>query len=124
MPDAPASEEFPEKPLEKLPVLVLCRDLIFATKISGTAQALGVRVKMIRDPAKLGNEPGARLIADLNLDQAIHAAAAWREATGGQVVAFVSHADAETIERARPAGIDRIMARSQFVLSLPDLLRS
>ena len=110
-------------PPETPPVLVLCRDLIFASKITGTAQALGVRFKMVRDPAKLGVEPGRRLIADLNLEGAIPAAGAWRVATGGQVVGFVSHADAEAIEQARAAGIDRILARSQFVVSLPDLLR-
>ena len=105
------------------PVLVLCRDLIFATKISGTANALGVRVKMIRDPAKLGGEAGGKLIADLNLDGAIAAAQAWKTATGGGVVGFVSHADAQTIASARTAGIDQILARSQFVQVLPDLLQ-
>src|ERR1700738_2873534 len=104
------------------PVLAPCRDLIFATKISGTAQALGVRVKMLRDPAKLGLEPGLRLIVDLNLDGAIPAAGAWRRGTGGGVVGFVSHADVDTIALARAAGIDRIMARSQFVQILPELL--
>lgn len=118
MPDTPDSP-----PIESTQVLVLCRDLIFATKISGTAQALNVRVKMIRDPAKLGTEPGSRLIADLNLDGAVPAAAAWQRGTGGPVVGFVSHADADTIAQARAAGIDRIMARSQFVLALPGLLR-
>lgn len=113
----------PSEPPIPLPVLALVRDLMFAGRISATAQAEGVPLKLIRDSNKLGAEPGIRLIVDLNLAGAIDAAAAWRGAAGGEVVGFVSHTDAETIARARAAGIDRVLARSRFVETLPDLLR-
>jgi hypothetical protein len=105
-----------------VPVLALVRDLIFASRITATAASVGTPVTLIRDPAKLGAGPGRRLIVDLNLEGAIDAAAAWRRATGGEVVGFVSHVDAATAERARAAGVDRVLARSRFVELLPDLL--
>jgi hypothetical protein len=111
-------------PPQGVGVVVLCRDLIFASKIRATAQSLGLGVKMVREPSKLGTEPGSRLIVDLNLADSLEAAVAWRSATGGEVVAFVSHTDAATIEQARSAGLDQIMPRSQFVQLLPSLLRA
>ena len=106
------------------PVLVLVRDLMFASKILGTAQAIGVSVKMVREPLKLAGEAGRRLIVDLNLEGAIEAAVAWKQARcGGEVVGFVSHVDGETIRKAREAGVDSVMARSEFVRSLEQVLR-
>lgn len=109
-----------------LPVLCLIRDLMFSSRVSSTAAQLGVPVKMLRDPARLGSESGERLIVDLNLPGAIEAAQAWKLAAHGQArsaAGFVSHVDAETIHKARAAGIDRVMARSQFVQVLAELLR-
>src|SRR5688572_10564817 len=111
-----------ETPAEPAAVLVLVRDLMFSSRISATARALSREVKLLRDPAKLGGEPGRRLIVDLNQDGAIEAASRWRQG-GGEVVGFVSHVDAETIAKARQAGVDRILSRSQFVQAMPDLLR-
>jgi hypothetical protein len=99
---------------------------MFVSRVTSTAAQLGVAVKMLRDPARLAGEAGERLIVDLNLPGAIEAAQAWKLAAGpGQTrsaAGFVSHVDADTIHRARAAGIDRVMARSQFVQVLPDLL--
>src|SRR4051794_25000889 len=104
------------------PVLALVRDLIFASRITATAASAGTCVQLVRDPAKLAGQAGARLIVDLNLDGAIDAAAAWRREVGGEVVGFVSHVDTATIDRARSVGIDRVLARSRFVELLPQLL--
>lgn len=106
---------------DALPILVLVRDLIFSTRISTTARAAGIEIRMIRDPAKLPGQAGRLLIVDLNLAGAIEAAGAWRTDTA-PVVGFVSHVDAQTAARAKAAGIDRVMARSRFVEILPQLL--
>ena len=95
---------------------------MFAGKIGATARAQSATVKMLRDPAKLAGEAGRRLIVDLNLDGAIPAAIAWKQASAGEVVGFVSHMDAEAIAAARAGGIDRVMARSEFVQVLGELL--
>jgi hypothetical protein len=63
------------------------------------------------------------LLADLNLEGSIEAAAAWRKTTGKPVFGFVSHVDSDTISKAKQAGIDHVLARSQFVRLLPGLIR-
>lgn len=104
-------------------VLVLVRDLIFSTKIRGTAEALGTPVRLLRDPAHLAQHHGRLLIVDLNLPGVIPAAAAWQAQGDRRVVGFVSHVDAETIVAARQAGITEVLARSRFVEILPALLK-
>jgi hypothetical protein len=105
------------------PVVALVRDLIFASRITATAAGAGICVKLIRDPAKLAGQPARRVICDLNLDGAIEAVQAWKQQPGGgDVVGFVSHVDTATIDRARAAGVDRVLARSRFVELLPTLL--
>ena len=103
-------------------VLALVRDLMFVSRITSTAKAVGTDLRVIRDPAALGNQPGRLLLVDLNLPGALEAAAAWRQATQSPVVGFASHVDAQTIAKARQAGLDRVMARSGFVEALPHIL--
>jgi hypothetical protein len=108
------------------PILVLVRDLMFSGRISAEARAAGVAVKMLRNPADLAQFAEAKsrtLIVDLNLADAIPAAASWRRAPDRLVVGFVSHMDAQAITMAREAGIDQVLARSQFVKILPNILR-
>jgi hypothetical protein len=104
------------------PVLCLVRDLLFYSKIRAAAESAGVALKSLRDPQKLADEPGCGLIVDLNQTAALAAAAAWRSKTGRTVVGFVSHVDTETIQAARSAGIDRVLARSQFEQNLNGIL--
>lgn len=103
-------------------VLALVRDLIFSSKISASAKAVGVECRIIRDPIKLESQAGTLLLVDLNEPGAIDAAARWQAQSSRPVVGFVSHVDAERIEQARQAGLTRIMARSGFVEALPSLL--
>jgi DNA-binding NarL/FixJ family response regulator len=105
-----------------LPILALVKDLMFASRITAMARAAGTSVTLVRDPAKLADMPGRLLLVDLNLPGAIEAAAAWRQRCDAEVVGFVSHVDAETIARARAAGIPRVLARSGFVEVLEQLV--
>jgi hypothetical protein len=104
------------------PVLALVRDLIFSSRISSTARANGVEIKILRDPAQLADETGNLLLVDLNQPGALEAAAQWKDNSRRQVVGFVSHVDSLIISQARSTGIDKILARSQFVQVLPLLL--
>jgi hypothetical protein len=115
-------------------VLVLARDLILASRISATARAANIPIILLREASKLAHaSPCATgqqmLIVDLNQDGALDAAIAWRmhRASGASrgermVVGFVAHTDAETIRRARDAGIDRVLPRSRFVEELESIL--
>ncbi len=104
-------------------------DLIFATKIRGTAEALGGSVRLVRDAAGLTaalGEGGVRLvIVDLNADR-IDIAGLVRLAKGAagtpRVVAYFSHVQGELAKAAREAGADEVMARSAFVERLADLV--
>lgn len=95
---------------------------MFSSRIRAVAEARGVAVQMLRDPAQLGSAAGKRLIVDLNQPSAPEAAAAWMRAGGGEVIGFVGHTDAATIAAARDAGITQVLVRSRFVEMLPDLL--
>lgn len=104
--------------------LVLCRDLLFASKITSTAGAIGAQIKLIRDVSKLESESNSnRLIVDLTQDGFIDAAVRWKQRTGGQVTGFAGHADVQTIERAQLAGIDRVLSRGEFSSNLPHILQ-
>ena len=114
----------PMEPVDALPVVIaLVRDLMFSSKISSTGRAMGIPVKMVRDPAQLGSQPAQCLIVDLNQDSVIPAAMQWRQTIGNPVIGFVSHVDTAAIAAARQAGIDRVMPRSQFVTMLPTILQ-
>ena len=104
------------------PVLVLVRDLILSSRITATAKELGVAYRLLRNPALLPGETGRLLIVDLNLPDALEQAAAWQKSKQCDVVGFVSHVDADTINRAREAGLQKVMARSRFVELLPAIL--
>jgi hypothetical protein len=110
-----------------LPVVALVRDLMFSGKISSTARAAGVEVRIVRDPAKVNDAAtadGRMLVVDLSQDGAIDAAVAWKQSHAGRpVIGFVSHVDTDTIARAKSAGIDRVMARGGFTAQLESILR-
>jgi AmiR/NasT family two-component response regulator len=106
------------------PLLVLVRDLLFSSRIAVAARHAGVEIKLLRDAGQLAPEAGERLIVDLNQPEALEAAAEWRRGGDGRtVIGFVAHVDADTIRRAREAGIDRVLPRSRFVAELESLLR-
>jgi hypothetical protein len=112
--------------------IILCTDLIFSTKITGTAKALNQPYAVARSLEKLqqlldaGGEPGAKwtLIVDLNapVDTIAAVRLAKAHAAAPYVVAFLSHVQAELAAAAREAGADRVLARSAFVNELPALL--
>jgi hypothetical protein len=104
-------------------ILLLCRDLMFLSKVTATARAAGVAVQVVRDPTMLP-AVGTRLLVDLNQAGALEAAAIWKGQTGGQVLGFVSHVDTEIIARAKQAGIDQALPRSRFTADLEGLLRA
>ena len=102
---------------------MLCRDLMFTSKVTAASRAVGVPVRVVRDAKGLEAVGGGKLIVDLGQEGALDAAAAWKGRTGGAVVGFVSHVDDATIGRAREVGLDRVMSRGGFSASVEDILR-
>ncbi len=108
-------------------VCCVVSDLIFATKIRGTAAALGVEVAVVRDRAAMlaHLDDAATVILDLNLDgddaiELIELAGA--RPTPPKIVDYCAHVDKDLAAAAKEAGADAVMTRSQFVTALPEIL--
>jgi CheY-like chemotaxis protein len=112
-------------------VLAAVEDLLFKSKISETAQTLGVDAKFPRSPSKLlealrESRPDL-LILDLNsarfepltLLRTISSDDATKDVP---TVGFLSHVQKDLAVAAREAGCDRVMARSAFTKDLSKIL--
>ena len=112
-------------------VLAAVEDLLFRSKISETADALGVEAAFPRSPKKLlealRTSPPDLLVLDLNssrfepleLLRTVRSDEALRDVS---TVGFLSHVQGDLALAAREAGCDRVMARSAFVENLPRVL--
>jgi len=113
-----------------LRIFIFCSDLIFSTKITGTAKALGQPFAVARTVERLGTllegaGEGALVIVDLNIGGADPLGAirlAKARPVPVRVVAFLSHVQVELAAAARDAGADEVMARSGFSSRLPEIL--
>jgi hypothetical protein len=127
-------------------IVYACSDLIFATKVRATAEALAIATRPTRDAEALrrrlnrvddgkGNDPVTGVIIDLDLGDAALALIRQVAADPGpagtsgppaprpQVVAFGSHAATALLDSARAAGADFVLPRSQFTANLPTILQ-
>jgi CheY-like chemotaxis protein len=109
------------------PGLLLSDDLIFTSRITGTAQALGLTVKAARSVGALiemaRHGPPGGVIVDLanpGLDVP-ELLRRLREVCPQvpRVTAYGSHVDAAGLKAARDAGCDLVLPRSAFVEKLP-----
>jgi CheY-like chemotaxis protein len=114
-------------------LIAVVTDLIFSTKITGTAKALQKPYAVARTLDKLTEHLNAStdapplVIIDLNsagLDTIEAIRRAKSHPTNPRVIAFLSHVEVELAQQAREAGADQVMARSGFVNQLPALLAS
>ena len=106
-------------------------DLIFSTKITSTAKALGVEVRVVRTADALAQriEAGeaALVLIDLNAngDDPLEAVRVTRRAANPpRTICYLSHGQTELAEQARQAGAGEVMSRSEFTAKLPALLQS
>jgi DNA-binding NarL/FixJ family response regulator len=110
---------------------LLSRDLLFTSKVTGTAQVLGAAMAVV------GSQNGARQRAETGAPGLILVDLAGGDLAdpgflreliglvpGAHVVAFGSHVDTAALKRAAEAGCHEVMPRSKFVNVLPELIRS
>ena len=108
--------------------LLLCDDLIFTSRVLGTAKALGLAVGTARDVAGLlrmaRHAPPTCVLLDLQHPQLVLVALLDELRTIGpmRVMGYGSHVDAKTLHAARVAGCDPVLPRSRFVEELPTAL--
>lgn len=110
--------------------LLLSRDLIFTSKITGTARALGQRVMVAGNSALAASmidqwSPKVVFVdlaaGDLVTPEALIAFRA--AAPDTPFIAFGSHVDTASLDAASAAGCAEVMPRSKFTNVLPDLIR-
>ena len=110
--------------------LLLCDDLMFTSRITGTARDLGLVVKPARSLEALHalieqQTPGC-IIVDLAHPE-LHIATFVQDLRSTsspmpRVIAYGSHIDTATLRQAREAGCDVVLPRSKFVEDLPRAL--
>jgi hypothetical protein len=110
--------------------LLVCRDLIFTTKVKDTAGALGYRLLVSVDLASArsmieASRPRAVFI-DLTAGEmaARTAIIAYQKLAGPDawLVAFGPHVEAEALAAAKDAGCHLVLPRSKFAAELPAVL--
>ncbi|MCH7474658.1 MAG: response regulator transcription factor [Gemmatimonadetes bacterium] len=109
--------------------IAIVSDLIFATRITGTAKKVGAKCEIVSNPSALqdaleSDEPRAVLV-DMNCDgispeEAIRTVKS--RFPNARVVAFYSHVQTKLGDQARAAGADDVWPRSAFVQRLPQVL--
>ena len=104
--------------------ILLCDDLFFTSRITGTAAALGLTLhaaKTVADLSRLLATPPCCVIVDLQLagrDISELARAVAALTPKPTLVGYGSHVDTATLKQARDAGFDVVWPRSKFVEEL------
>lgn len=106
-------------------------DLLFTAKIRETARIIGVELTVVRDPSVLHQgPPPVLLLLDLNARRVDPFAALdvvrarGDDGKHAKAVAFAAAVDKSLTQRAKDAGVEPILDRSQFTEQLPEILRS
>jgi DNA-binding NarL/FixJ family response regulator len=109
-------------------VLVVCGDLIFATKIRGTAETLGIPIRSSASGEDLAPDAAVRrVLIDLNAAGTSRTdLTALRQSFPApcELIAFGSHVDVARLKEAREVGCDLVLPRSAFVERLSSLLNT
>ncbi len=113
------------------PGLLLSRDLLFTSKITGTARELGHRVLVAGNTAlaseMIGQWHPKVVFVDLSAGELVSlpALAAYRAQTGPEAtfIAFGSHVDTDALAVAKAAGCDPVLPRSRFTTELVELIK-
>ncbi len=117
--------------LERPRVVVLEPDLFFAPRMVDVIQALGGQAIVVETPAALVDAVARwfphLVLVDLSTpgdwEGAIRRCKLLPHTRQAPIVAFGSHVDTATLDRAREAGADHVWPRSRFMADLPDLVR-
>jgi CheY-like chemotaxis protein len=102
---------------------ILCDDMIFTSRVTATARALGLEAKSARSVERLmdlvrSNVPDCLIVDLANPGLEIQTLIKELRASGQKpprVIAFGSHVDTATLQAARAAGCDVVLPRSKFI---------
>ena len=126
-------KRYPKEVLEYVArtVLAAVEDLLFKSKISETAETLGIEARFPRSKEKIldslrESQPDL-LILDLNSARfepltLLRTVSTDDTTKGIPTVGFLSHVQKDLAVAARESGCDKVMARSAFTRDLPKIL--
>lgn len=102
--------------------LLLSDDLLFISRITGTARSLGLEIKAVRTASDLLAQvtPPVCVLVDLHnpgLDIGAFVRSL-KDSGSVYVVGYGSHVDTATLKAAREAGCNLVLPRSKFVEEL------
>ena len=111
--------------------ILLSRDLIFTTKVQGTARSLGYNITVVGDVSKArveieSSRPRLVLIDLTSGDLCAPSAMSEYVTLAGPqtwLVAFGPHVESEALARAKAVGCQVVLPRSKFAGDLPRLLQ-
>lgn len=114
-------------------VIYFAADLLWASKIKGVGDAVGVPCRPVRNvemlEARLGDSPVKAMVVDLDVPEMamvlIGRVRAWeREAEGRSVriVAWGPHVEKGLLQQAREAGADEVLTRGAFDHAMGEIL--
>ncbi len=114
-------------------VLYAAADLIFATRIKGTGEAVGVPCRPVRSvemlEARLADSEVRALLLDLDAPElALELLGRLRGPGAGEaeravrILAWGPHVETELFRQARAAGADEVMTRGAFTGGLAEIL--
>ncbi len=115
---------------QKMNVLFLCPNLMFASRVSGAASTLKIPLQVLASPGDLAAKLSADtrlVIIDLgqnSLDLPRLVSDVRGKSPAARIVAFGAHVDEAALASARAAGCDEVMPNSQFDRTYVELLRS
>jgi hypothetical protein len=112
--------------------LLISRDLIFTTKVMGTAKALGYQIQVAGDARSARSAIEMLclrvIFVDLTAGELVAPAVLsdYRKLAGSDVwfVAFGPHVEEAALAAARAAGCQVVLPRSKFAGDLPGLMQS
>lgn len=121
------------RPPDRSLIVYLAADLIWATRIKGAGDALGLACRPVRTlqmlEDRLGDSPVVALVADLEagdrsfeLIDRLRGERASDDDRRIRVLVFGPHVDRDGLQRARDCGADEVLARGVFSANLPEIL--
>ena len=110
--------------------LLLSQDLFFSSKITGTANALGVIFAVKNSPTNVlaALEDHAETVRIVVIDLSLPGLkigdliAGFPETARPDVIAYDAHVKTESLQAAQAAGCDEVLSRGQFSSRLPEIL--
>lgn len=111
-------------------VILICQDLFFTSKVTGTAAALGISIRVVPSTLEASVHAGREtdlVLVDLSSPRSTTKANLAELRSGlpsaTRLVAYGSHVEVERLREARVAGCDPVLPRSELTTQLVELLQ-